>query len=225
MPDKLGGVNRYPRLAQDVKHTATPELRVVLREGNIIFLWAATLYAGKRIIMLNKSIISILAILKGIVLRYISEDSWGWDGDQPIAWGIFPLFNITDDEVSGFATTSCAPTLWAFRALANRLGVSVPQADWFWHNHRKQVEDFVYSMIADTQYYGTKEEPCLSSILMSFALHKDGTVRHGSLYGVSPSYNENAPWTGYINWDHGQTETAAECALRYSREIASKIAG
>ena len=91
--------------------------------------------------MLRKSVFNILAILKVIVLRYVSEDSWGWGGDRQIAaYNIHPLFNLTDEEASTFATTSCMPPLWAFRALSYRLGVSVPQADWFWYNGPSEAE-------------------------------------------------------------------------------------
>lgn len=95
--------------------------------------------------MLTKSMLRILATLKALVIRYIDEEAWAWDGDgQAIAWDVYPLLNLNDEEVSGFATTSCRPTLWAFRALANRLGVTVPQADWFWHNEpRAQFKRFV----------------------------------------------------------------------------------
>ena len=96
-----------------------------------------------------ESMFPILAILKGIILRYVSEDSWGWDGaGQVVSSNIHPLFNLTDEEASAFATTSCMPPLWAFRALSYRLGVSVPQADWFWYNEpREQFIDWLRMLL------------------------------------------------------------------------------
>jgi len=77
-----------------------------------------------------------MAKMKAIVMRYIPENAWGWNNGDVEASNIPNLFNLTDEEVSGFATTSCLPPLWVFRALAYRLGIKVPKADWFWYNHR-----------------------------------------------------------------------------------------
>lgn len=49
MPDKLGGENRYHRLAQDVKHTATkPEGSNGLLEGYFILIRGLRLYTQER---------------------------------------------------------------------------------------------------------------------------------------------------------------------------------
>ena len=78
----------------------------------------------------------MLKKLKDVVVRKIEPDgAWYFDpeGDLQLS-EIEPLFNLTAAEVGQFATASCDCQLWVYRALAYRLGIPVPKADWAWYN-------------------------------------------------------------------------------------------
>lgn len=75
----------------------------------------------------------------GINSQTASPIYWYWDGNGDIGvaivWG-FKLFNLTEEEIEGFATTSCGPDLWVLRALGhNRLGLSVPFVDKVYYSY------------------------------------------------------------------------------------------
>ena len=89
---------------------------------------------------MKASTLKTLTKIKNCVQKHIPEDCWGWFNGELAASNIPNLFNLSDEEVTGFATISCMPPHWAYRALVNRLGIPVPAADWAWHNCERPVE-------------------------------------------------------------------------------------
>jgi len=80
---------------------------------------------------------STLIKLRKLVKKYIKSDScWWFDADNDLRVSEFQEnpFNLQDEEIERFASTSSNIDLWAFRALAYRLSVRVPRADWAWYN-------------------------------------------------------------------------------------------
>jgi len=77
---------------------------------------------------------SLIKLAK-VVRERVNPDNCCLDGNGDCrAFGFKGPFNLKQEEVEDFATTSCGADLWAFRALAYRLGVKVPHADWVWYN-------------------------------------------------------------------------------------------
>ena len=62
-----------------------------------------------------------------------------------------------------------------------------------------------------------------ASYKFSFRLDAAGGLVVGALCGVSPDYDDTAPWAGYLLWDYGETETAEEAIDRLAGEIAAAI--
>lgn len=93
---------------------------------------------GKTLVFAPRAVFIIQAILKMVEKYNIStEDSspigWGWYSDgstiRVFIHEGFRFFNLSEEEVEGFATTSCGPALWVLRALSYRLGIHVPLTD------------------------------------------------------------------------------------------------
>jgi hypothetical protein len=46
---------------------------------------------------------------------------------------------LSAEQISEFCSASCMPDLWAMRAWADMLGISVKKADWFYYQVRKSI--------------------------------------------------------------------------------------
>ena len=65
------------------------------------------------------------------------RENWGWFGSpaELEACEDVPELKLTREDLTAFATTSCLPDLWAFRAWCWQRLIPTRTADWFWYNH------------------------------------------------------------------------------------------
>ena len=89
--------------------------------------------------------IQVIIKLVGIIERFVGdvEDvgspvGWYWGGEDDnepmfVKYCLTP-FNLTEDEVTDCATTSCGPVLWMVRAIGCRWGLSISSVDWVYYN-------------------------------------------------------------------------------------------
>jgi len=86
---------------------------------------------------MEKSMIALKEIVKSKVNPDNLEGNFYLDHEGDIVVNIHreeSLFNLTGQEIEYCATASCGIQLWIYRAMARRLGVRIPHADWIWYN-------------------------------------------------------------------------------------------